>query len=182
MIPVPGGAQGGGGVGRHRRASSHSGTVPGGSFRRRKHCRAPLTVTRSASSGSIATTSRRSSDSTRPMQSNRAAGASRWHPHKSRVSHISLSAVERTILETSGVDGVHDLHVWTISSGIEALSADISHDESVLHSELLVRVRERLHERFGIDHLTIQMETLGREAEAVYVCATDTKCFKATQV
>ncbi len=93
-------------------------------------------------------------------------------------AHINLSAVESTILETDGVGGVHDLHVWTISSGIEALSAHISHDESVVHSELLVQVRERLHDRFGIDHLTIQMETLDLQAEAVYVCETGTKCFE----
>lgn len=93
-------------------------------------------------------------------------------------AHISLSAVETTILETNGVSGVHDLHVWTISSGIEALSAHISHNESVVHSELLVVVRERLHEQFGIDHLTIQMETQNREAEAVYICETGTKCFE----
>ena len=93
-------------------------------------------------------------------------------------THIDLAAVESTILETNGVAGVHDLHVWTISSGIEALSAHISHDESVVHSELLVEVRERLHERFGIDHLTIQMETSNLEAEAVYVCETGTKCFE----
>ena len=93
-------------------------------------------------------------------------------------THINLSAVEGTILDTDGVDGVHDLHVWTISSGIEALSAHISHDESVAHAELLVKVRERLHERFGIDHLTIQMETIDLEAEAVYVCETGTKCFE----
>ena len=93
-------------------------------------------------------------------------------------THISLSAVENTILETEGVAGVHDLHVWTISSGIEALSAHISHDESIVHSDLLVKVRERLHEGFGIDHLTIQMETIDREAEAIYVCETGTKCFE----
>ena len=93
-------------------------------------------------------------------------------------SHISLSAVESTILETDGVGGVHDLHVWTISSGIEALSAHISHDETIVHSELLVKVRERLHNQFGIDHLTIQMETIDLEAEAVYVCETGTKCFE----
>jgi cobalt-zinc-cadmium efflux system protein len=93
-------------------------------------------------------------------------------------THISLSAVENTILETDGVAGVHDLHVWTISSGIEALSAHISHDDSVGHSDLLVNVRERLHESFGIDHLTIQMETIDLEAEAVYVCETGTKCFE----
>jgi cobalt-zinc-cadmium efflux system protein len=93
-------------------------------------------------------------------------------------AHIDLSAVEATILETDGVGGVHDLHVWTISSGIEALSAHISHGEAVVHGELLGRVRERLHGRFGIDHLTIQMETLDHEAEAVYVCETGTKCFE----
>ncbi|MEP6788609.1 MAG: cation diffusion facilitator family transporter [Acidobacteriota bacterium] len=93
-------------------------------------------------------------------------------------AHINLSAVKSTILETTGVAGVHDLHVWTISSGIEALSAHISHDDSVVHSDLLVKVRERLHDRFGIDHLTIQMETIDLEAEAVYVCETGTKCFE----
>jgi cobalt-zinc-cadmium efflux system protein len=93
-------------------------------------------------------------------------------------SHINLSAVEATILATAGVAGVHDLHVWTISSGIEALSAHISHDGSVVHSDLLIKVRERLHDAFGIDHLTIQMETIDREAEAIWVCETGTKCFE----
>lgn len=92
--------------------------------------------------------------------------------------HIDLAAVESTILQTTGVGGVHDLHVWTISSGIEALSAHISHDDSVSHSELLAAVRDRLHDEFGIDHLTIQMETLSRETEAVYVCETGTRCFE----
>jgi cobalt-zinc-cadmium efflux system protein len=92
--------------------------------------------------------------------------------------HINLASVERTIRETDGVAGVHDLHVWTISSGIDALSAHISHGADVPHSELLVRVRTRLHESYGIDHLTIQMETLDRETEAVYVCETGTRCFE----
>ncbi len=92
--------------------------------------------------------------------------------------HINLSAVESAILHTDGVAGVHDLHVWTISSGIDALSAHISHDDSVAHSALLAVIREKLHDGFGIDHLTIQMETLALEAEAVYVCETGTKCFE----
>lgn len=96
--------------------------------------------------------------------------------------HINLAAVESTILETRGVGGVHDLHVWTISSGIEAMSAHISHDDSVSHSELLAEVRSKLHDRFGIDHLTIQMETLDLEAEAVYVCETGTRCFEPSAV
>ncbi|MFL6468310.1 MAG: cation diffusion facilitator family transporter, partial [Pyrinomonadaceae bacterium] len=93
-------------------------------------------------------------------------------------SHIHLSAVEAAIVETNGVDGVHDLHVWTISSGMDALSAHITHSRQVEHSELLAAVRDKLHSQFGIDHLTIQMETLEREAEAVYICETGTKCFE----
>lgn len=96
-------------------------------------------------------------------------------------AHINLAAVETTILDTAGVGGLHDLHVWTISSGIEALSAHISHDETVVHSDLLARVRERLHERFGLDHLTIQMETMDLEAEAIYICETGTKCFEPSK-
>jgi cobalt-zinc-cadmium efflux system protein len=95
--------------------------------------------------------------------------------------HIDLKEVEGLILTTDGVSGVHDLHVWTISSGIEALSAHISHESSVTHSVLLGRVRSRIHDQFGIDHLTIQMETLEHETEALYVCTTSTRCFEPTE-
>jgi cobalt-zinc-cadmium efflux system protein len=93
-------------------------------------------------------------------------------------THINLAAVESAILETNGVGGVHDLHVWTISSGMDALSAHITHSEKVHHSVLLAALRDRLHSSFGIDHLTIQMETLDLEAEAVYVCESGTNCFE----
>lgn len=96
-------------------------------------------------------------------------------------SHIDLAAVESAILRTPGVGGVHDLHCWTISSGIEALSAHICHDDRVSHSELLTTVRDILHDRFNIDHLTIQMETLTLETEAVYVCETGVNCFEPAQ-
>ncbi len=92
--------------------------------------------------------------------------------------HIDLALVENVMLETEGVTGVHDLHVWTISSGIEALSAHINHEESVPHAELLSTIRDRLNESFNIGHLTIQMETSNHETEAVYICETGTKCFE----
>lgn len=93
-------------------------------------------------------------------------------------SHIDIAKVKNTILAIEGVTGVHDLHVWTISSGLEALTAHINHDDSVEHSDLLSVVRARLHDSFSIDHLTIQMETTGKEAEAVYVCESGTNCFE----
>lgn len=92
-------------------------------------------------------------------------------------AHVDMTSLQESILQTPGVMGVHDLHVWTISSGIDALSAHISHDRSQGHSELLAIVRDKLHDEFGIDHLTIQMETAEHEAEAVYVCETGTRCF-----
>jgi len=93
-------------------------------------------------------------------------------------SHIDIAKVKDAILAIDGVTGVHDLHVWTISSGIEALTAHINHDDSVEHSDLLAVVREKVHDAFSIDHLTIQMETTGKEAEAVYVCESGTNCFE----
>lgn len=93
-------------------------------------------------------------------------------------SHISMPAVENVILEINGVTGIHDLHVWTISSGLYALSVHISHNDAVLHSDLLGMVRGRLHDRFGIDHLTIQMEGTSQEHGAVYTCETGSNCFE----
>lgn len=93
-------------------------------------------------------------------------------------SHINLAAVEQTILATDGVMSVHDLHVWTISSGIEALSAHISHEDGVVSAELLASVRSSLHDRFGIDHLTIQMESPAGEAEDACYCVTGSNCFQ----
>ncbi len=91
--------------------------------------------------------------------------------------HIDVTVVETTITETASVGGVHDLHVWTISSGIEALSAHITHNGSLPHEVLLAEIRSRLHDRFGIDHLTIQLETRDHENDAVYICDTGRGCF-----
>lgn len=95
--------------------------------------------------------------------------------------HIDFARVEEVLLSTEGVRGVHDLHVWTISSGIDALSAHIQHHESIPHSQLLATIRDRLGENFGIGHLTIQMETADHETEAVYVCETGTNCFETSR-
>jgi cobalt-zinc-cadmium efflux system protein len=95
-------------------------------------------------------------------------------------SHINLAAVEDAILETEGVRQIHDLHVWTISSGLEALSAHVCHDKQVVQQDLLKSLRQRLHDDFGIDHLTIQMETPDFEDETVHFCQTGARCFESS--
>lgn len=92
-------------------------------------------------------------------------------------AHINLRAVEQTILQTENVENVHDLHVWTITSGMEALSVHIVHRENVLQSDLLQKIRAKLHDEFGIDHLTIQMETLAAEQSDSHNCFSGVNCF-----
>jgi cobalt-zinc-cadmium efflux system protein len=93
-------------------------------------------------------------------------------------SHINLTAVEESILEMDNVRDVHDLHVWTITSGMEALSVHIVHRDSVSPSQLLQKVRERLSEEFGIEHLTIQMEKASDEKENPHPCFSGVNCFE----
>ena len=96
-------------------------------------------------------------------------------------AHINLAAVEESILRTDGVDNVHDLHVWTITSGREALSAHVIHGYGVSQPELLKELRAKLHDRFGVDHLTIQMETPDFEDETFHFCHAGTACFQSSR-
>jgi cobalt-zinc-cadmium efflux system protein len=96
-------------------------------------------------------------------------------------SHINLAAVEDAILQTEGVEDVHDLHVWTITSGREALSAHVIHLEAISQAELLKELRAKLSERFGVDHLTIQMETPDFEDETFHFCHAATACFRSAR-
>jgi cobalt-zinc-cadmium efflux system protein len=94
-------------------------------------------------------------------------------------AHINLAAVEEAIMRTEGVADVHDLHVWTITSGREALSAHVIHAYSISQPELLKELRAKLHDRFGVDHLTIQMETPDFEDETFHFCHAGTACFRS---
>jgi len=75
--------------------------------------------------------------------------------------HIDLGDVCRTMSFAAGVEAVHDVHVWTISSGLYALSAHVVvRGEEMGHNDaILTEVKGRLRERFGIDHTTIQIES-----------------------
>ena len=95
-------------------------------------------------------------------------------------AHINHEAVETTILKTEGVCEVHDLHIWTITRGREALSAHVVHDEKILPRALLKELRAKLHENFGLDHLTIQMET--SDGEPVDFRCGETDCFRSPAI
>jgi len=94
-------------------------------------------------------------------------------------AHINLAAVETLILQTAGVNDVHDLHVWTITSGRDALSAHVIHSDTISPPELLRELRSKLHDHFGVDHLTIQMETTEFDDETFHFCHAGTACFRS---
>ena len=92
-------------------------------------------------------------------------------------AHIDLTAVENAIRQTAHVRDVHDLHVWTITSGMEALSVHVVHHETVASAALLSSIKTKLHDEFGIDHLTIQLETLESEEVETHPCFSGANCF-----
>jgi cobalt-zinc-cadmium efflux system protein len=72
--------------------------------------------------------------------------------------HIDVDRVREAIRAVPGVASVHDLHVWTITSGMVALSCHVCSDDSEPPARLLRAVQERLREGFGISHSTVQVE------------------------
>jgi cobalt-zinc-cadmium efflux system protein len=77
---------------------------------------------------------------------------------ESTPKHIDPDRVRRAIEEVEGVRGVHDLHIWVITTGMESLSAHTLVDDGVAPEAILGRIREVLSAEFGIDHVTIQFE------------------------
>jgi cobalt-zinc-cadmium efflux system protein len=73
-------------------------------------------------------------------------------------SHLDLGEIEAAMLEISGARRVHDLHVWTLTSGREAMSAHVVIDDVRQSERLLEALHAVLHARFGIDHTTIQLD------------------------
>jgi len=74
-------------------------------------------------------------------------------------AHLDLGEIEEAMRHVPGVRRVHDLHVWTLTSGMEAMSAHVVVDDVGQSERLLEALHRVLHARFGIDHTTIQLET-----------------------
>lgn len=73
---------------------------------------------------------------------------------------LQLERVAEAIQNVPGVVGVHDLHVWTITSGLYALSGHVMVETESLAegSSIIDNVSAKLKESFGIEHVTLQIE------------------------
>ena len=84
-----------------------------------------------------------------------------WRLLEATPAGISAAEVARAICEIDGVEGVHDLHIWSLTSGMYALSChvEVSAERIDEVEPLLEAVPQMLRRRFAIDHTTIQIET-----------------------
>lgn len=73
-------------------------------------------------------------------------------------SHINLAELRTAMEAVPGVESVHDLHVWTITSGYVAMSMHAQVDGERTRAEVMAALAGALKERFKIEHTTIQLE------------------------
>ena len=73
-------------------------------------------------------------------------------------SGIYLDEVEAELGRLDGVETVHDLHIWPLSTTETALTAHLVAPDVASTDALLEAARKMLHDRFGIEHCTIQVE------------------------
>jgi len=71
---------------------------------------------------------------------------------------VDLAAVERYLAGLPGVTAVHDLHIWAMSTTEVALTAHLVKPDAEVDDVLLQRISRELHDRFHIEHITIQLE------------------------
>ena len=94
--------------------------------------------------------------------------------------HLDMAAIEAAMRAQPGVESVHDLHVWSITSGFDAMSGHVRSNgrpsEDVLHD-----LRTMLRDQFGIEHVTLQVEA-ANHADDGACCIADPRCFVPTSI
>lgn len=72
--------------------------------------------------------------------------------------HFQLDDVKAALLRIPHVSEVHDLHIWSITSGMPMLSCHIAIEAPGIHDAVLLEAQKILHDDFGITHSTLQIE------------------------
>lgn len=84
-------------------------------------------------------------------------------------SDVSIAAVRDAIVQVPGVAAVHDVHVWTLTSGQNAMSAHAVLAAGAAYDDVLRNVQARVTGSFNIGHATIQVEPMGHEEREAHL-------------
>lgn len=76
-------------------------------------------------------------------------------------SDVNIASVRKGIESVAGVAGIHDLHVWSLTSGVNAMSVHAVLAAGASHDEVLAAVRRHVTANFKISHVTVQVESEG---------------------
>ncbi|MFJ8262194.1 cation diffusion facilitator family transporter [Rummeliibacillus sp. NPDC094406] len=92
-------------------------------------------------------------------------------------SNVEMDDIIRTLRESDGVTDLHDLHIWTITSGQNALSCHLVVDGSltIKESQDILQVLEHKLHHLGIGHMTVQLEMDSHKHENTILCNLDSK-------
>jgi cobalt-zinc-cadmium efflux system protein len=93
---------------------------------------------------------------------------------ESTPAHIDVTEVEGVMRAVPGVGSVHDLHVWAITSGFVAMSGHVQASGRP-SSDVLHDLRVALHDRFQIEHVTLQVEQPDHADDGA-CCTLDPRC------
>jgi len=87
-------------------------------------------------------------------------------------TNVDVQGIIQLIEQTEGIESIHDLHIWTITSGTNALSchAVVNEHLKIADSEHILRKIEHNLEHKGIKHVTIQLETASHQHENSILC------------
>jgi cobalt-zinc-cadmium efflux system protein len=85
-------------------------------------------------------------------------------------AHINLQEVTLTLSRLPHVQEIHSIHIWSLSSEVTALSAHVVLEDMHAWHPVLTNIRELLHERFDIDHVTLQPETVSALKQGEVEC------------
>lgn len=87
--------------------------------------------------------------------------------------NMDAEKVSQKILNTNGINAIHDLHIWTITSGLNALTchAVVYEKMTIEESEKMLRKIEHDLEHLNIHHVTIQLETPAHKHDNSVLCS-----------
>lgn len=84
--------------------------------------------------------------------------------------HVNLQELTAAIAAVPGVVAVHDLHVWTITSGMISMSGHVAIQENADPESILDQLKELLEHKYEIDHTTIQLERENKARKCNDIC------------
>lgn len=89
---------------------------------------------------------------------------------------IDMSKIVRDLMSVKGVRGVHDLHVWSITQSLRALSAHVLTDDISISIGATIQreINELVSHQYGIGHATLQLECAGCEPDLLYCDLNET--------